>query len=72
MNFSFDPRVQALRIELLQFFAQEIDPSDRAYYEEVARNRVSGNPWVPNQVVESPNQRLCRFAGSRERLASTL
>jgi acyl-CoA dehydrogenase len=53
MNFTFTPKVQALRDQLLRFFEEAIDPNDAAYYAEIQRNRIAGDPWIPAQIVES-------------------
>lgn len=53
MNFDYAPNVQALRARLLAFFDQYIYPNERAFAEEVARNRRDGNPWVPTTLVET-------------------
>ncbi|WP_028218498.1 acyl-CoA dehydrogenase family protein [Paraburkholderia oxyphila] len=52
MNFDYSPKVQALREKLLAFFDEHIYPNEAVYHEEVERNRVNGNPWVPTQIVE--------------------
>jgi len=53
MNFDYAPNVQALRARLLAFFDQYIYPNERAFAEEVARNRRDGNPWVPTTLVDT-------------------
>ncbi|SAL49681.1 acyl-CoA dehydrogenase [Caballeronia arvi] len=53
MNFDYTPKVQALRDKLLAFFDAHIYPNERAYAEEIAANRASGNAWVPTRLIES-------------------
>jgi acyl-CoA dehydrogenase len=53
MNFDYSPKVEALRAKLLDFFAAHIYPNERAFLDEVARNRAAGNPWVPTELVET-------------------
>ncbi len=53
MNFDYSDTVQALRMRLLAFMDEHIYPNEQAFYEEVARNRAQGNPWVPTQLIES-------------------
>ena len=52
MDFSYSPKVEALRTQLQRFFDQAITPAEPAYLEEVRRNRAAGNPWLPVQVIE--------------------
>ncbi|SAK85014.1 acyl-CoA dehydrogenase [Caballeronia catudaia] len=53
MNFDYTPKVQALRDKLLAFFDANIYPNERAYAEEIAESRASGNAWVPTRLIES-------------------
>ena len=53
MNFEYAPNVQALRARLLAFFDEHIYPNERAFLEEVARNRRDGDAWVPTTLVET-------------------
>ena len=53
MNFDYTPKVQALREKLLAFFDAHIYPNERAFLEEIARNRSAGNAWVPTELVET-------------------
>ncbi len=62
MNFDYTPKVEALRARLLAFFDEHIYPNERAFLEEVARNRESGNAWVPTQLIETLKARA-REAG---------
>ncbi|PTB19325.1 acyl-CoA dehydrogenase [Trinickia symbiotica] len=62
MNFDYTPKVEALRSRLLAFFDEHIYPNERAFIEEVARNRRNGNAWVPTQLIETLKARA-REAG---------
>ena len=53
MHFDYSPKVNALRARLTAFFDEHIYPNERAFLDEVARNRRSGNPWVPTTLVET-------------------
>jgi len=52
MDFSYSPRVEAMRAELLAFFDRHIYPNERAYHEEIAAHRSAGNAWLPSTVIE--------------------
>ncbi|MEX3957178.1 acyl-CoA dehydrogenase family protein [Trinickia sp. EG282A] len=62
MNFDYTPKVEALRSRLLAFFDEHIYPNERAFIEEVGRNRQNGNAWVPTQLIETLKARA-REAG---------
>jgi acyl-CoA dehydrogenase len=62
MNFDYTPKVQALREKLLAFFDEHIYPNEPAFAAEVARNRQTGNAWVPTELIETLKQRA-RDAG---------
>ncbi|WP_244815777.1 acyl-CoA dehydrogenase family protein [Caballeronia sp. Lep1P3] len=53
MNFDYTLKVDALREKLLAFFDAHIYPSERAYADEIAANRASGNAWTPTRLIES-------------------
>lgn len=57
MNFDYTPKVAALRDKLLAFFDAHIYPNERAYADEIAANRASGNAWVPTRLIESLKER---------------
>ena len=42
MNFDYTPKVQALREKLLAFFDEHIYPNERAFSDEIGRNRANG------------------------------
>ncbi|QBB72391.1 acyl-CoA dehydrogenase [Pseudolysobacter antarcticus] len=52
MDFSYTPKVEALRAELTRFFDQYIYPNEAAYLQEIQRNRDTGNAWIPTAVIE--------------------
>ncbi len=52
MDFSYTPKVEALRAQLTQFFDQYIYPNEAAYLQEIQRNRDAGNAWIPTAVIE--------------------
>jgi len=52
MDFSYTPKVEALRAQLLRFFDEAIYPNESVYLEEIRRNRSAGNPWIPTRVIE--------------------
>jgi acyl-CoA dehydrogenase len=62
MNFDYTPKVEALRAKLFDFFDAHIYPNERAFIDEVARNRAAGNAWTPTELVETLKQRA-REAG---------
>ena len=52
MDFSYSPKVEALRTQLQRFFDESIAPAEPVYLEEIRRNRAAGNAWRPVQVIE--------------------
>jgi acyl-CoA dehydrogenase len=52
MDFSYSPKVEALRVELTRFFDDAIYPNEARYLQEVQANRDAGNAWVPPRVIE--------------------
>jgi acyl-CoA dehydrogenase len=52
MNFDYSPKVQELRQRLLAFMDEHIYPNDKAFKDEVQRNRAAGNPWQPVSILE--------------------
>ena len=52
MDFSYTPKVEALRAELLRFFDESIYPNESTYLQEVQRNRAAGNAWIPIELIE--------------------
>lgn len=52
MDFSYTPKVEALRAELLRFFDESIYPHESTYVEEVRRNRADGDAWIPTKIIE--------------------
>ncbi len=56
MDFSYTPKVDALRTQLNQFFTTHIYPNEARYHEEVQANRERGNAWIPTKVIEELKQ----------------
>lgn len=52
MDFSYTPKVEALRSQLLRFFDDHITPNEARYIQEVQANRNSGNAWQPTRLIE--------------------
>jgi acyl-CoA dehydrogenase len=52
MNFDYTPKVRELEARLSAFMDAHVYPNEVRYREEVAANRVRGNPWVPTTLVE--------------------
>ncbi|MDR3396839.1 MAG: acyl-CoA dehydrogenase family protein [Pandoraea sp.] len=52
MDFSYSPKVEALRARLTAFFDAHIFPNERRYLEEIEIARRQGDAWQPSQVIE--------------------
>ncbi|VVE23430.1 (R)-benzylsuccinyl-CoA dehydrogenase [Pandoraea aquatica] len=52
MNFSYSPKVDALRARLSAFFDEHIFPNEQRYLEEIEIARRNGDAWQPSQVIE--------------------
>ncbi|MEO8999112.1 MAG: acyl-CoA dehydrogenase family protein [Rhodanobacter sp.] len=52
MDFSYSPKVETLRTQLLRFFDEAIYPNESAYLQEVRDNRLAGNAWIPTRIIE--------------------
>ncbi|UVA81383.1 acyl-CoA dehydrogenase family protein [Pandoraea commovens] len=52
MNFSYSPKVDALRSRLSAFFDEHIFPNEQRYLEEIEIARHNGDAWQPSQVIE--------------------
>jgi acyl-CoA dehydrogenase len=52
MDFSYSPKVEALRAELTRFFDACIYPNEAVYLEQTRRHRAAGNAWVPVPIIE--------------------
>jgi acyl-CoA dehydrogenase len=52
MDFSYTPKVEAMRTRLAQFFDTHIYPNELRYLEEIAANRRAGNAWVHLKLIE--------------------
>ncbi|RIV49211.1 acyl-CoA dehydrogenase family protein [Burkholderia pseudomallei] len=53
MHFDYSAKVEALRARLGAFFDEHIYPNERAFYEEIARNRRAGDAWRPVELIET-------------------
>jgi acyl-CoA dehydrogenase len=62
MEFEYSPRVREMQDRLLKFFDQHIYPNEKAYEQEVAANRRSGDAFRPTTVIEKLKP-LARDAG---------
>ncbi|ODP30600.1 acyl-CoA dehydrogenase family protein [Pandoraea sp. ISTKB] len=52
MDFSYSPKVEALRARLSSFFDEHIFPNEQRYLEEIDIARRNGDAWQPSQVIE--------------------
>ena len=52
MDFSYTPKVDAMRAALQAFFDRHIHPNERRYHEEIAAHRAAGNAWLPTTLIE--------------------
>ncbi|MGH8061089.1 MAG: acyl-CoA dehydrogenase family protein [Pseudoxanthomonas sp.] len=52
MDFSYTPKVEALRTRLMQFCDRSVYPNEARYQQEMQRNRDAGNAWQPSAVIE--------------------
>ncbi len=52
MDFSYSPKVEAMRGTLGTFFDEHIYPSEARYHREILENRATGDAWVPARVIE--------------------
>ena len=57
MDFSYTPKVEALRSRLMRFFDDAIYPSEARYQQEIQANRNAGNAWKPTDLVEELKSR---------------
>jgi acyl-CoA dehydrogenase len=53
MDFSYSPKVEAMRAELEAFFNQHIYPNEEAFDREAQAHRAAGSPWTPSALLES-------------------
>ncbi|GAB7539484.1 acyl-CoA dehydrogenase family protein [Burkholderia sp. 22PA0099] len=53
MDFDDSPTVDVLRERLLAFFDSHIYPNERAFQDEIARNRHDGNAWQPVSLLDT-------------------
>ncbi len=52
MDFTYSPKVQAMRQRLLAFMDEHIYPNEKRFHAEIEANRAAGNVWLPTKVVE--------------------
>ncbi|MDN4573573.1 acyl-CoA dehydrogenase [Pandoraea cepalis] len=52
MNFTYSPKVEALRERLTAFFDEHIFPNERHYLEAIEVARRQGDTWQPSPVIE--------------------
>jgi acyl-CoA dehydrogenase len=52
MDFDYSDRCKELRTRLLAFMDEHIYPNEKAYKQEIDRNGVAGNRWVPTELIE--------------------
>ena len=52
MDFSYSPRTEALRAQLLRFMDEHIYPNEQRYVEEIEANTLAGKRWTPLEVIE--------------------
>jgi acyl-CoA dehydrogenase len=53
MDFSYTPKVEALRAHLTRFFDEFIYPNEAAIYQEIRTNRAAGDAWIPTKIIEA-------------------
>lgn len=59
MDFSYSPKVETLRAELMRFFDESIYPNEAVYADQVRRNRAAGNAWMPVPIIEELKPLAC-------------
>ncbi len=52
MDFSYSPRVEALREQLLHFMQAHIYPNEAAFAAEIASHTAQGRRWTPLALIE--------------------
>ncbi|MEY2594603.1 MAG: hypothetical protein RI972_2292 [Pseudomonadota bacterium] len=52
MDFSYSPKTQALREQLLAFMDAHIYPNEARVHEELEANTAAGRRWTPLQTIE--------------------
>jgi acyl-CoA dehydrogenase len=53
MDFSYSPKVEAMRRDLEAFFDQHIYPNEAAFQREALARRAAGTAWTPSALIES-------------------
>ena len=57
MDFSYSDKVRRLQEQLTAFMQAHVYPAERAFREEMERNRRSGNPWQRTAVMQELKQK---------------
>ena len=52
MDFSFSPRTETLRQQLLTFFDRHIYPNEHRFEQEIGENTARGQRWTPTRLIE--------------------
>jgi acyl-CoA dehydrogenase len=52
MDFSHSDKVRHLQEQLERFMDEHVYPAEPRFEEEVAQNRLTGNPWQPTAIME--------------------
>ena len=52
MDFSYSPRTEELRAQLLRFMDDHIYPNEARYAAEIEANTLAGKRWTPLEVIE--------------------
>jgi len=53
MDFSYSPRTEALRTQLLHFMDEHIYPAEARYAAEIEANTRAGRRWTPLETIEA-------------------
>src|SRR5271167_3074246 len=52
MDFSHSDKVRFLQEQVNGFMDAHVYPAEPRFHEELAKNRLSGNPWQPLAIME--------------------
>lgn len=52
MEFAYSDKVKTLQARLTAFVEEHVYPNEKTFFDEVAKNREQGNPWVPTRIME--------------------
>src|SRR5689334_10138688 len=53
MDFSYSPKVEAMRAELEAFFDEHVLPNEGTFELETQASRAEGRAWTPSALIES-------------------